>query len=128
MLCRTNLTHPSPRLDPPRGEEYWIPTDPRFKHAVDLVSYIRSGPEFSDTFSIGVAGHFAVFARLCLFLNCSIGYPDGHTDNEGTEDDEIEHLKAKVDAGADYIVTQLFYDVDNFIRWIAKVRQRGLWK
>lgn len=43
-------------IDPPRGEEYWIPTDPRFQHAADLVSYIRATPEFSDTFSIGVAG------------------------------------------------------------------------
>ena len=67
MLCRMNLTHPSPRSDPPRGEEYWIPTDPRFKHAVDLVSYIRSSPEFSDTFSIGVAGHFAVFSASVCF-------------------------------------------------------------
>jgi methylenetetrahydrofolate reductase (NADPH) len=36
------------------------------------------------------------------------------------EDEEIEHLKAKVDSGADFIVTQLFYDVDNFLRWLKK--------
>lgn len=45
------------RADPPRGEEYWIPTDPQFTHAVDLVSYIRSTQEFSEAFCIGVAGH-----------------------------------------------------------------------
>ncbi|KAF8261074.1 methylenetetrahydrofolate reduct [Lactarius quietus] len=97
------------RGDPPRGEEYWIPTDPRFTHGKDLVSYIRSTPEFSEAFSIGVAA-----------------YPDGHSEGVHNEDEEIEHLKAKVDSGADYIVTQLFYDVDNFLRWLQKIRARGI--
>ncbi|KAI0263359.1 methylenetetrahydrofolate reduct [Gloeopeniophorella convolvens] len=97
------------RGDPPRGEEYWIPTDPRFEHAADLVAYIRAAPEFADAFSIGVAG-----------------YPDGHADFAGTEDEEIAFLKAKVDRGADYIVTQLFYDVDNFLRWLKKIRASGI--
>ncbi|KAI0042689.1 methylenetetrahydrofolate reduct [Auriscalpium vulgare] len=97
------------RGDPPRGEEYWIPTDPRFAHAADLVSYIRSHPEFSDAFSIGVAG-----------------YPDGHADKALSEEDEFRNLKAKVDAGADFIVTQLFYDVDNFLLWVKKVRATGI--
>jgi len=34
-------------------------------------------------------------------------------------------LKAKVDAGADFIVTQLFYDVDGFLKWMKKIRQKG---
>ncbi|EIN07214.1 MTHFR-domain-containing protein [Punctularia strigosozonata HHB-11173 SS5] len=97
------------RGDPPRGQEYWIPTDPRFAHGIDLVSYIRSSPEFSSAFCIGVAA-----------------YPDGHPDREMDEDAEIDKLKDKVDAGADYIVTQLFYDVDNFLRWLGKVRDRGI--
>lgn len=42
--------------DPPRGEEDWIPTDPRFVHGADLVRYIRSLPEYAD-FSIAVAGY-----------------------------------------------------------------------
>jgi methylenetetrahydrofolate reductase (NADPH) len=52
-------------------------------------------------------------------------YPDGHPDREMDEDAEIDQLKAKVDAGADFIVTQLFYDVNNFLRWLGKVRDRG---
>jgi len=52
-------------------------------------------------------------------------YPDGHPDNDTDEDGEITYLKAKIDAGADFIVTQLFYDVDRFIGWIKRVRQRG---
>jgi len=43
--------------DPPRGEEEWTPVDPNFTHGVNLVSYIRSSPEFSSHFCIGVAGH-----------------------------------------------------------------------
>ncbi|KAI0032200.1 methylenetetrahydrofolate reduct [Vararia minispora EC-137] len=97
------------RGDPPRGEEYWIATDPRFKHAIDLVSYIRSSPEFSDAFSIGVAG-----------------YPDGHGDKLFTDEEEMVHLKAKVDAGADFIVTQIFYDIDNFLGWVQKLRDYGI--
>ncbi len=65
--------------DPPRGEEYWIPTDPRFTHALDLVTYIKSNPEFSSSFCVGVAA-----------------YPDGHADREVDAETELEHLKAKV--------------------------------
>ncbi|CCL99999.1 uncharacterized protein FIBRA_02024 [Fibroporia radiculosa] len=97
------------RGDPPRGEEYWIPTDPRFTYGVDLVSYIRSSPEFSSEFCVGVAA-----------------YPDGHPDRETDDDGELEHLKAKVDAGADFIITQLFYDVDGFLQWMKKVRSKGI--
>ncbi|KAG9091222.1 hypothetical protein FS749_016709 [Ceratobasidium sp. UAMH 11750] len=96
------------RGDPPRGEEYWIPTDPRFQHAEDLVTYIKQHPTFSSHFCVGVAG-----------------YPDGHSDG-GTEDEQLTHLKRKVDAGAEFIVTQLFYDVDRFKTWLGKVRARGI--
>ncbi|KAJ7286190.1 methylenetetrahydrofolate reductase-domain-containing protein [Mycena rebaudengoi] len=97
------------RGDPPRGEEEWTPTDSRFTHGSDLVSYIRSLPEYSSHFCIGVAA-----------------YPDGHTGQLHNESAEIGLLKAKVDAGADFIVTQLFYDVDGFLRWVKKVREAGI--
>ncbi|KAJ6618807.1 methylenetetrahydrofolate reduct [Mycena sp. CBHHK59/15] len=97
------------RGDPPRGEEEWTPTDSRFTHGADLVSYIRSLPEYSSQFCIGVAA-----------------YPDGHTGQLHDESAEIDLLKTKVDAGADFIVTQLFYDVDGFLQWVKKVRQAGI--
>ncbi|KAG9124492.1 hypothetical protein FRC07_011450 [Ceratobasidium sp. 392] len=96
------------RGDPPRGEEYWIPTDPRFQHAEDLVIYIKQHPTSSSHFCIGVAG-----------------YPDGHSDG-GTEDEQLTYLKRNVDAGAEFIVTQLFYDVYRFKSWLGKVRARGI--
>ena len=56
------------------------------------------------------------------------GYPDGHAGTSVDEDMEIDRLKIKVDAGADFIVTQLFYDVDHFLPWYRKVRQKGSWR
>jgi methylenetetrahydrofolate reductase (NADPH) len=44
------------RGDPARGDEYWIPTDPRFTNAADLVAYIKGTPEYKDYFCVGVAG------------------------------------------------------------------------
>ncbi|KAG8847860.1 hypothetical protein FRB96_001375 [Tulasnella sp. 330] len=96
------------RGDPPQGAESWMPTDTRFAHAVDLVRYIRSRAEFADHFCIGVAA-----------------YPDGHTDGLPVEQ-EMTYLKEKVDAGADFIVTQLFYDVANFKSWVNKIRSLGI--
>lgn len=43
------------------------------------------------------------------------------------EDDTIDVLKQKVDAGAEFIVTQLFYDSARFIEWTQRVRSRGWW-
>ncbi|KAF9483791.1 MTHFR-domain-containing protein [Pholiota conissans] len=97
------------RGDAPRGEEEWIASDPRFTRAVDLVSYIRSVPEYASWFCIGVAG-----------------YPDGHAENPVDEDKEIDRLKEKVDAGANFIITQLFYDADHFLEWYQKVRGSGI--
>ena len=52
-------------------------------------------------------------------------YPDGHIDSKYDEETELNFLKEKVDAGADFIITQLFYDVDGFLKWLTRVRERG---
>ncbi|KAG1219178.1 hypothetical protein G6F35_007703 [Rhizopus arrhizus] len=94
------------RGDPPRGAEYWTPVDNHFTHAIDLVKYIRQ--TYGNHFSIGVAG-----------------YPEGHIDCPSQEQD-LKYLKEKVDAGADFIVTQFFYDVDTFKNWIKRCREIGI--
>ncbi|KAJ3083134.1 hypothetical protein HK102_001235 [Quaeritorhiza haematococci] len=94
------------RGDPPRGQEHWTKVETGFAYAVDLVKYIRQ--QYGDYFCIGVAG-----------------YPEGHLDNPD-KDDDMKRLKEKVDAGADYIVTQLFYDVDLFLDWIKKCHNMGI--
>ncbi|EPQ30510.1 uncharacterized protein PFL1_02036 [Pseudozyma flocculosa PF-1] len=96
------------RGDPPRGQEYWVAADSRFQHAIDLVRYIRQ--EHGDFFCIGVAG-----------------YPEGHADYVDRDvQRDIRHLKAKQDAGAQFVITQLFYDVDQFLAWYRDCRAAGI--
>lgn len=54
------------------------------------------------------------------------GYPDGHNESTDDEDQQIQHLKLKVDAGAEFVITQLFYDVESFLNWYKKVRDTGI--
>ncbi|RDA95208.1 hypothetical protein CP533_1815 [Ophiocordyceps camponoti-saundersi (nom. inval.)] len=94
------------RGDPPRDQKMWTATDGGFQYARDLVKHIRD--TYGNHFDIGVAG-----------------YPEGCDDNKN-EDELLDHLKEKVDMGASFIVTQMFYDADNFIRWVGRVRDRGI--
>ncbi|CDZ97433.1 methylenetetrahydrofolate reductase [Phaffia rhodozyma] len=101
------------RGDPPRDAEYAptqsLPvsqTNQPFEYALDLITFIREN--YGDAFCIGVAG-----------------YPETHPDSPSTEDD-IAFLKTKVDAGADFILTQLFYDVDVFLQWKTRCREAGI--
>lgn len=77
-----------------------------FKYAKDLILYIKS--KYGEHFNIGIAA-----------------YPEGHPEEE---DDQalLLYLKEKTDAGADFIISQMFYDVDNFINWCASVRKIGI--
>ncbi|OBZ91031.1 Methylenetetrahydrofolate reductase 1 [Choanephora cucurbitarum] len=94
------------RGDPPKGQTNWESCEEGFEHAIDLVRYIRE--KYGDYFCIAVAGH-----------------PEGHIDNPDKEDDLLQ-LKKKVDAGADLVVTQLFFDVDAFLGFFKKARAIGI--
>ncbi|BEJ16425.1 hypothetical protein CspHIS471_0510300 [Cutaneotrichosporon sp. HIS471] len=98
------------RGDAPRPDEYReaesSQTIDEFNHADDLVRYIRV--KHGAFFCIGVAG-----------------YPTTHPDAESAESD-MHWLKNKCDAGADYIITQLFYDVGQFETWVAACRAAGI--
>ncbi|MEO0454782.1 MAG: methylenetetrahydrofolate reductase [NAD(P)H] [Verrucomicrobiota bacterium] len=93
------------RGDPPRGQEEWIATPGGFKYAADLVQFIK---EHFPHFGIGVAG-----------------FPEGHpaTPNRLME---MQYLKEKVDAGADYICTQLFFDNRDFFDFRDRCRLAGI--
>jgi hypothetical protein len=64
------------------------------------------------------------------------GYPEAHPDVIVEDKDQMEknywsdihYLKEKLDAGADFVVTQLFYDVDIFIKWVKDCRSVGITK
>lgn len=94
------------RGDPPVEGGEWTAVEGGFHYARDLVEYIRK--KYGDHFDIGVAG-----------------YPEGHPE-ESDSDKIVGYLKEKVDAGADFIITQMFYDADKFIEWCAKVREVGI--
>lgn len=98
------------RGDPPAGSSEWKPTPGGFVHAVDLVKYIHKN--YPGDFCVAVAG-----------------FPQGHPETPETEEgrhQEMLWLKEKVDAGADFIFTQMFYDVDIFFAWVKRVRDYGI--
>lgn len=80
-----------------------------FVYASDLVRYIKN--KYGDEFCVGVAG-----------------YPEGHFDISGEYDQDpirdLVYLKQKIDAGADFVITQLFYDVDKFIEFEKMFREQ----
>ncbi len=93
------------RGDPPVGQS-WRAIEGGFGHAVDLVRYIRS--------------HHASYFGICV-----AGYPEGHVEAASYEAD-LRYLMVKVDAGADLVITQLFYDVDLYLKWVADCRAIGI--
>ncbi len=93
------------RGDPPQGDSAFRPVEGGFRYANELVSLIHN--EFSD-FGIAVAG-----------------YPEKHQEAPSLEID-LANLKRKVDAGADVVVTQLFYDNDDFFRFRDNCRALGI--
>uniref|UniRef100_A0A8C2L0T6 Methylenetetrahydrofolate reductase (NADPH) n=1 Tax=Cyprinus carpio TaxID=7962 RepID=A0A8C2L0T6_CYPCA len=89
----------------PIGKD-WVEEDGGFNYATDLVKHIRC--EFDDYFDI-----------------CVAGYPTGHPEAESYEDD-LRHLKEKVDAGAHFIITQLFFRAETFLKFVKDCRAIGI--
>ncbi len=92
------------RGDPPAGEENFATPKGGFGNAGELVKFIASEGDFS----IGVAG-----------------YPEVHIEALTLEAD-VAYLKKKVDAGADFVITQLFFDNDCFYRFRDRALKTGI--
>lgn len=99
--------------DSPRDQQHWDRSKDTFRYAADLVRFIRRFNAAGDhpdprEFGIGVAG-----------------FPEGHpaTPNRLLE---MDYLKAKVDAGADYICTQLFFDNRDFYDFRQRCELAGI--
>ena len=84
----------------------WTGTGGDFKYATDLVAFVRK--EFGDQIEIAVAGS-----------------PEGHISCRSLDAD-VAVLKQKQDNGADYIMTQLCWDMEQFKRWMDKIDRAGV--
>lgn len=93
------------RGDPPAGQRDFIPAPDGFRHANELVSFIR---EQDHTFCLGGAA-----------------YPEGHVETP-SRDDDLRHLKLKVDAGLDFLITQLFFDNAFYFDFVERARRIGI--
>lgn len=92
------------RGDPPHGQPDFKPHPASLPHASDLLEFIR--PRYP--FCLGAAG-----------------YPEGHIEAESRQKD-LEYLQLKVDKGAEYIITNYFYDNRYYFDLVASCRQLGL--
>lgn len=92
------------RGDPPRGAAGFTPAPGGFSHANQLVAMLRRG------------------YRFCIGAAC---YPEGHVEAPDLQTD-VEHLRAKVDAGADFLVTQLFFENDAYFAFVRRARAAGI--
>lgn len=92
------------RGDPPKGATNWTPVEGGFRHASELTAFVR------ERFSLGVGG-------AC--------YPEKHPEAPSLEAD-IQNLERKVDAGAEFLITQLFFDNDKYWSFVDKVRAHGI--
>jgi methylenetetrahydrofolate reductase (NADPH) len=91
------------RGDPLEGDEF-VPAEGGFAHANELISFIRTRYDVC----IGVAG-----------------YPEGHPEAPSMRRD-LENLKRKIDAGADFIISQLFFDNADFLRFRQLAEYEGI--
>jgi methylenetetrahydrofolate reductase (NADPH) len=95
------------RGDPPKGQAGFTPHPDGFRHASELVAFIRAQPA-RWRFDVGAA--------------C---YPEGHPETKDLAAD-VRHLKLKVDAGADFLVSQLFFENRAYHAFVARARAAGI--
>lgn len=94
------------RGDPPQDRPGWAPGPENFKFSSELCAAIRR--DFGDHFTIGVAG-FPEGHPLC---------PDRNLD--------AKYLKLKIDSGADYVITQLFFNNTDYLTYVKRLRNLGV--
>ncbi|MFH1046194.1 MAG: methylenetetrahydrofolate reductase [NAD(P)H] [Candidatus Omnitrophota bacterium] len=93
------------RGDAPEGEKFWTPAPDGLEYCYQLIKLIRSCGDF---FSIGVAG-----------------FPEGHINCPDKETD-AKYLKIKIDAGAEFVITQLFFDNKDYFAYLERAKKVGV--
>lgn len=94
------------RGDPPKENPNWEPGENNLKYSSELCAFIRR--HFGDQFTIGVAG-----------------FPEGHILCPDREQD-AGYLKKKIEAGADFVITQLFFDNRDYFDYVRRLRKLGV--
>ena len=92
------------RGDPPRGQTTFVATPGGFAHSQELTRFVKERYRFC----IGGAA-----------------YPEKHTEAPDLETD-LRHLKEKVESGAEFLLTQLFFDANDYFRFVERARAVGI--
>ena len=92
------------RGDPPAGQEEWVQTEGGLLYSTELIELL--GEHYG--FAVGAAA-----------------FPEVHPQAESAESD-IRFLKAKQDAGASFLITQLFFDNEHYFDFVARAREAGV--
>lgn len=95
------------RGDPPRGETVFEPHPGGFDHATGLIEHLRARADLSDL-GVGAA--------------C---YPENHPESAG-RDDDMRWTLAKQEAGADFFITQLFFDNEDYFKSLERAAAAGI--
>ncbi|MBU4141098.1 MAG: methylenetetrahydrofolate reductase, partial [Candidatus Omnitrophica bacterium] len=93
------------RGDAPEGQTKWKPAPDGLEYCYQLIELIRA---HGNSFSIGVAG-----------------FPEGHIDCSDKETDS-KYLKIKIDAGGEFVITQLFFDNKDYFEYLERTKKVGV--
>ena len=107
------------RGDAMKDEQYFVPTKGGNAYAIDLVKQIdllNRGKYLHDVMDVDNKPNFCIGVA---------GYPEKHLESPSLISD-LKKLKEKVDAGADYVVTQMFFDNAKYFEFDAKAREMGI--
>jgi methylenetetrahydrofolate reductase (NADPH) len=92
------------RGDPPKGESEFVATEGGFEHATDLIEYLE------DNYQVDIGA-------AC--------YPEAHPESPSADDD-LRWTKEKVERGAQFLITQLFFDNDDYFAFVERARAAGI--
>src|SRR2546426_6646188 len=110
VICDAGITNVlALRGDPPRGQREFIVHPEGLAHSTDLVQLAR---EVADKRGVS----------LCIGGAC---YPEGHPETRDLTKD-LRHCKQKVDAGADFLITQLFFANRRYFEFLGRARAPGI--